>query len=312
MRTEPEATRIVRSWLEEGRTALPDHILDAVLAELPATHQRRPLWPARRIDNMNAFAKLAMAAAAVVVVAIIGINVLPRSDGVTVGGPPVSPSSPESAPPSPSAVPSLRPEPTIIAGAFPDEGELSTGRHTLRQNGINFSIEVTTEGWESSGVAVAPDGGSMLKDIRGSDAGIWMLFWSIDGVYSDPCGSVPGPRLSPSAADLADAVASLPGTELVAGPSDVIVGGRPAKHVVIAIPEDIPCGPSQFLLWYDDVRCADANLCSRWASTINEVLRVWIIELDGTHIWIEAETYRGAGPEIEQEIQQIIDSIQFE
>lgn len=311
MRTEPESTRIVRSWLKEGRTALPDHILDAVLAELPATHQRRPIWPSRRIDNMNAYAKLAMAAAAVVVVAIVGINLLPSTRGVG-GGPAASPSSAASASPSPSALPSLRPEPTIVAGAFPSAGQVSIGRHALSQNGIAYSIEVTTEGWQSSGVAVPPDGGNMLKNMRGADDGIWMLFWTIDGVYSDPCGNVPGPRLSPSAADLANAVATLPGTELVSGPSDVVVGGRPAKHVSITIPESIDCAPNEFFLWYDDVRCGPDDPCSRWASQIGEVNYVWIIETGGTHIWIEAETYPGAGPEVEQEIQQIIDSIQFE
>ena len=48
MSTERDVTRIVRSWLEEGATALPDRVLDAVLDQVPATSQRRPLWPARR------------------------------------------------------------------------------------------------------------------------------------------------------------------------------------------------------------------------------------------------------------------------
>jgi hypothetical protein len=39
---------------------------------------------------------------------------------------------------------------------------------------------------------------------------------------------------------------------------------------------------------------------------------VWIIEVDGSIVWIDGETYKGAGPEPGQEIQQIIDSIRFE
>ena len=35
-----DATRIVRSWLDEGVTQLPDRVLDAVLDEVPATPQR--------------------------------------------------------------------------------------------------------------------------------------------------------------------------------------------------------------------------------------------------------------------------------
>ena len=41
MSAERDETRIVRSWLEEGVTVLPDRVLDAVLDQLPTTHQRR-------------------------------------------------------------------------------------------------------------------------------------------------------------------------------------------------------------------------------------------------------------------------------
>ena len=76
MTTERETLRIIGSWMEDGRTRLPDHVLDAVLDQLPSTPQRRPGWLARRITHMNAFAKYAIAAAAVVVVAIVGLNLV--------------------------------------------------------------------------------------------------------------------------------------------------------------------------------------------------------------------------------------------
>ena len=74
MSTDRDVTRIVRSWLEDGPTALPDRVLDSVLDRLPATSQRRARWPAWRLREMNSFAKFALAAAAVVVVAFVGIN----------------------------------------------------------------------------------------------------------------------------------------------------------------------------------------------------------------------------------------------
>jgi hypothetical protein len=310
MSADRDTTRIVRSWLRTDEYESADRVLDDVLALLDTTPQRRSLWPARRIEDMNTFAKLAMAAAAVVVVAIVGINLLPSRGGV--GGFLPSPSPAASAPPSASPTPSQRPEPSIIEGEFLRVGSVSTGRHAVSQNGVDFSFELSAPGWSSDVLAVPPDGANIVKGIRGTATAIWLIIWSIDGVYADPCGHVPGPVVSSSTADLAAAVATLPGTELVSGPSDVLVGGRPAKYVEITIPEDIGCAPNQFFLWYDDVRCDSYDPCYRWASNIGEINRVWIIDVDGTHVWIEAETYIGAGPEVEEEIQQIIDSIQFE
>ena len=101
MSTDRDTTRIVRSWLEEGVTALPDRVLDAVLDQVPATSQHRPWWPARTFREMNQALRLAIAAAAIMVVAIVGINLMPGS-GV-VGGPAPSPS------PSPSPTPTPPP-----------------------------------------------------------------------------------------------------------------------------------------------------------------------------------------------------------
>ena len=41
MSTDRDVTRIVRSWLDDGATRLPDRVLDQVLDALPATPQRR-------------------------------------------------------------------------------------------------------------------------------------------------------------------------------------------------------------------------------------------------------------------------------
>src|SRR4029078_12906233 len=47
--TDHDVTRIVRSWLEECPTVVPDRVLDAVLDQVPATRQRRATWwPVRR------------------------------------------------------------------------------------------------------------------------------------------------------------------------------------------------------------------------------------------------------------------------
>ena len=94
MPTDRDMTRIVRSWMDEGATALPDRVLDAVLDQVPATQQRRSWWPSRRIAQMNKLLPAAVAAAAVLVVAVIGYNLLPGVSGQ--GGRSPAPSTPTS------------------------------------------------------------------------------------------------------------------------------------------------------------------------------------------------------------------------
>ena len=125
---------------------------------------------------------------------------------------------------------------------------------------------------------------------------------------TDPCGSVAGPA-SASPAELADAVAALPGVDVVTAPEDVTVGGRPAKHVVIRVRDDIECAPQLFKMWY--VGTAD-NHIFRFATALKQTSRVWILDVEGGHFWFEVETYDGASPELDQEIQEIVDSIEFE
>lgn len=79
--TERDVTRIVRSWLEEGVTSLPDRVLDTVLDQLPATIQRRAWWPARRFGAMNTASRFAAAMGAIAIVAVVALVAFPRFGG---------------------------------------------------------------------------------------------------------------------------------------------------------------------------------------------------------------------------------------
>jgi hypothetical protein len=100
MSTDHDLDRIVRSWMDEGVTQLPDRVLDLVLDQIPATRQRHGSWLARKFPPMNAYARLGLIAAAAMVVAIVGIGLFGRSPDV---GPATSP--------TPSASSSLLPWP---------------------------------------------------------------------------------------------------------------------------------------------------------------------------------------------------------
>ena len=110
MSTDRDVTRIVRSWMDEGVTQLPDRVLDLVLDQLPATPQRRASWLARR-PTMNNYARLGLVAAAVLAVVIVGIGLFGKSLDV---GPTTSPT------PSPSASPASASNPLVGTWLAPE------------------------------------------------------------------------------------------------------------------------------------------------------------------------------------------------
>ena len=88
MNDRSDISRLVRSWLLEDEHDSADHVLQNVLGLVDTTRQRRSWWPARRYADMNTYTKLALAAAAVVVVAVLGYNLIPRLGIVGPGATP--------------------------------------------------------------------------------------------------------------------------------------------------------------------------------------------------------------------------------
>jgi hypothetical protein len=303
MSAERDTTRIVRSWLRTDEHESADRVLDNVFALLDATPQRRSRWPARRIADMNPYTKIVIGAAAVLVVAVIGINMLPVGGGVG-RGPAPTPTPVPSTVPTPSPSPTVSPSPTPAADVFPPIGPLETGkRHAISREGVPFSLTVPTPEWTSNGMFAIDRSGGF------GPLGAGFIFWSDTpvGIFTDPCAGQKGPELGTSVSDLAAAIAAIPGTVPVSGPTDVTVGGYPAKKVVIRIPHDIGCDAMSFDLWY-----APTPGLGRYATAAGSTIRTWIIDVNGTPVWIDGETFEGAGLGPGREIQQVIDSIEFD
>jgi hypothetical protein len=186
------------------------------------------------------------------------------------------------------------------SGVWPAGGVITGDRHPLIVDGVALSFEA--RGWEQFGRI------SLNKSVRGSQGAEAIVYWAAfpDGAIAHPCPSLLDPPVGPSAADLAAAVATAPGTALVAGPSDVEVGGRPATHVVLTVREAIGCDPGFFYAW-DDIESA-----ALWTeASVGDTIRVWIVEVDGTRLFIAGISAQDAGAALQQEIELIADSIRF-
>ncbi len=96
-------------WLEEDPDHAPRETVATVLAAFPSIPQRRALRAPWRFPRMNRFALAGVAIAAVAVIAVGGLMLLPRGSADT-GTPPVATPSPV-----PTPVPTPTPAPTPVA-----------------------------------------------------------------------------------------------------------------------------------------------------------------------------------------------------
>ena len=155
MSTDRETTRIVRAWLEEGVTALPDRVLDAVLDQVPATPQRRAWRPARmvrlvdttrqrhalraprRYTPLNGLLKWAVAAVVVAVVGGLAFVVLQPKAPPAVGGPVAA---------SPSAAPASVAAPSASSTSVATPATTAVGNAVAVSVGGRHTCAITREG----------------------------------------------------------------------------------------------------------------------------------------------------------------------
>jgi hypothetical protein len=197
--------------------------------------------------------------------------------------------------------------PTTATPEFADVRRIEVARRRRLSRtvaGVAFSFTVPTAGWEEFGRI------SINKSIFGPQGAEAIIFWASfpDGVTADPCAAVLG-EASRSAASLATAVATAPGTVLIPGPREGTLGGRPAKRVVLVVLEkgNLGCEPGFFYGWQD------RQTGALWTETnAGDTIRVWIVEVGGTRLFIEAETSAQADSQLEEEVVKIVESIRFD
>jgi len=210
MTTDRETLQIIGSWMEDGRTRLPDHVLDAVLDQLPATPQRRPGWSARRIANMNPLAKYAIATAAVVVIAVVGFNLFASRGDSQVGVPP-------------SSSPSSSPAPLV-----PETDEIvPAGRYRWATSVAEVSFDLPS-GWSGHEGGIAKHENTEFEvgfgpNLPGSGT-------EVTHVYRDACDSAGAlERIGENAEDLVNALEAQTSTD--AAIRDVTAGSLTGQRV---------------------------------------------------------------------------------
>jgi hypothetical protein len=320
MTSDPEVTRIVRSWLSEGADRLPDHVLDAVLDRVPATPQRRSLRPAWRLPTMFNAVRLMAVTGTVVAVTLFAVLVWgPRSSGI--GGP-----SETAPPPTPAVSATSTPAPSETAQSsgslVPDASAspfssvqslngradvgrvLAAGRYAVADP-FAAPYEITLPaGWTLKTIGVAGTG----LNYQGYDGSPWINVDRIEGVVVDPCHDKT-PQLVPHTVDgFTTALTHLPG--FTAGPvTDTLIGDRPAKQFELTngfgANANSCAGEGLLWLWID----AETHATAITAPGATE--RISVVDLGDEIALIDAETFTTTPVEDEAQLAGIVETVAF-
>jgi hypothetical protein len=238
-------------------------------------------------------------------VLIVAFDAVLRSDGAT----PTTPESPDTNLGDVFAAPIAGLDvPAWPAGIGPIEDLPSWDtcskrcRRELTVGPVPFSFRVPTRGWEAFGDI------SINKSIVGPQGAEAIIYWTtIPGDYANPCVDVLGMPVPRTVGELAAEVAEAPGTELLARPANIIVGGHRGKHVALLVRQDLGCDQGYFFIWHD------MEAGALWPSTeVGHTISIWIVDTAYTPIFIAALTNEQATDQLHQEIGIIVRSIRFE
>jgi hypothetical protein len=257
MTGDADVTRAVRSWLEDGRTTLPDRVLDAVLDQLPATPQQRSRWPGRVVRDAKPFAGLSVAAAALIVVVLAGVAVRPGATGVVAPG--TSPTPSASSTPSPVASPSAR--------LLPRFGALDAGTYVIPAGSLTPARLTLTvpPGWATDDGFITKGPPRPGSQDRGSffNERVLLTTWRVTHVYSDVCRD----RVLISAGTTADSIVAALASQTgrtVTGPTSTTLGDVAAQRLVMTLPMDIDpagCDGGIIRFWPDPGPDENGGLC---------------------------------------------------
>jgi len=259
MSSDRDTTNIVRSWLEEGVSVLPDRVLDEVLAHVPTTPQRRQSLAGWRNWQMSSFVRLGVAGAAVVAIIVAAAFLLGRGNVGVIG-------------------PSVVPTSSLTLQPFPD-GRISpmTARYAIELPHAQLDAVMTLDqGWHSGGWFVR----------RGQAA---VIFYTPENVNADACHqdkTLPDPAIGPTVDDFLNALSAQRNSEMTS-PEDVTIAGTTAKRIELQASANAPC---RIVRWWTDPCCGEPAFRGTGADAAGRANpdTVWVLDVDGQRVAVVA------------------------
>lgn len=235
---------------------------------------------------MNTYAKLAMAAAVLVVLALAGYSLLPAHGGV--GGVQASPTPI----PNPTAVPPL------------PSGSMAAGTYLISDPAVTlypYSFTVPT-GWAGG------DGAHRGDSLVGT--GVELTSWLIPDVYADSChwtGTLAHVSTRPA---LVAALIAQTG-HAHSAPVETTIGGRPATELSFSLDSGADVSTCEVAghlhVWPDP----GPDESGGWAMIPGESLTVYVMDGRGQVMVLMTVQHKDSTPADVAALQQVLDSVVF-
>lgn len=158
-------------------------------------------------------------------------------------------------------------------------------------------------GWRSY------DGFAVLKS-HGRSQVMGLSFWDVDNVYPTPCRWQSRPMIDPGGTvnGLASALARQP-LRSATTPTSAVLAGLRGKYLRLSVPKHIDftrCDQGYFESWTGLGWSND-----RWEQGPGQVDRVWILNIHGQRLVVDANYLPGATTKDRAELDRIVHSIRF-
>lgn len=299
---------VLRIWMADGPTTMPDRVVDVVAGRIARQPQRR-VWRLRERPFMNTYVKLAAGLAAVIVVAVIGWQLLP--DNGSFGGRPTPSPIPSASAPITTPAATVVPPPIL-------EGALEGGTYRLRPFDGSMFIDATVPaGWNGvpSWAILAPVGSE-------APAGLGMAFLRAEGLFGDPCHwdldgsgvfSQPGDIVVGPTVD--DLVTALQANRAYTSstPTPVTIGGYAGRKLDIQLPSDFDFATCDIVTGTSDgvYFVFSGQESGLFAQGRGNRWQVNVLDVAGKRTILVVNDYAGTPPADRATAQAIVDSMKI-
>jgi hypothetical protein len=247
----------------------------------------------------NNVVRVGLAVAAVVVIAIIAINLLPGS--TQPGGQPT---------PSPSVAPSEA-EPSAAADLPVGPFSLTDGQ-PADEGSLSMTVAIPAPGWFGEA-----DAGILLKNENPNPPdGASLIVWSgVDQlyVYGDPCDwSTTRPDTPSTTADELVAALAAQAMRDASAPVDITLDGHAGRAITLHVPDDADfteCDEGIFGSWaYSSIEPTPA----RFHQGPGQIDEIWVLDVDGQIVVVDWSHYAGTSQADVDELHAIVESTTFD